>query len=81
MSIEAVAWALKLRHPNAIHKIVLIGVADHANPATTQGPPDMETLELFTGLGRHEIVIALNEMRQEGFLMIPSGLNIVFPNT
>lgn len=68
VSIEAIQWALDLKHANPTHKAVLIGLANHADPDGTSCHPSLDRLEIYTGLGRSTIIRAIRQMEELGIL-------------
>ncbi len=68
MSIEAINWALDLPHKNATHKVVLIGLANHANPDGGDCYPSIARLETYTGLHKRSIVRAIAQMEELGII-------------
>lgn len=68
MSVEAIQWALMLDHKNATHKVVLIALANHANPDGGECYPSIARLETYTGLHRSNIIKAVKQMEELGII-------------
>ena len=68
MSVEAIQWALSLPHKNPTHKVVLIALANHADPDGGQCHPSIERLETYTGLHRASIIRAIQQMEELGII-------------
>jgi len=68
MSHEASIWALNLPHKNATHKVVLLGLANHADPTGGKCFPSITRLELYTGLSRRTVIRAIKQMEELGII-------------
>jgi len=73
MSVEAIQWALALPHKNATHKVVLIALANHANPDGGECYPSIVRLETYTGLHKRSIVRAIAQMEELGIISAIHG--------
>lgn len=68
MSHEASTWAFNLPHKNATHKVVLLGLANHADPTGGSCFPSITRLELYTGLSRRTVIRAIKQMEELGII-------------
>jgi len=68
MSIEAINWALNLEHNNSTHKVILIGLSNHADPDGGSCYPSMVRLMKYTGLTKTTIIRAVKQMEELGII-------------
>ena len=69
MSIEALNWAFNLPLDKPVLKAVLIGIANHANPAG-EAWPSVERLMLYSGYKERAVRKALSELEELGFMAV-----------
>ncbi|MYW94200.1 helix-turn-helix domain-containing protein [Amycolatopsis rubida] len=74
MSIEAINWALKHariptdRRDSSSLAVVLIGLADHADPEGRNAFPSLTTLTVYTRLSERSVRYALRNLEQLGLI-------------
>jgi hypothetical protein len=67
MSISACAWAMDQRPQTSLHKLVLLLIADEADPdgLAFLDVPNLARLALVTG---QRLSLVINELEQDGFI-------------
>ncbi|MBV7412320.1 helix-turn-helix domain-containing protein [Dermabacteraceae bacterium TAE3-ERU27] len=69
MSLDAVLWALRdADPPDAISHVILIGIANHANPDGTAAYPTVETLSKYAHCGRRTVFSKLRLLEECGLI-------------
>ncbi|MGQ4548274.1 helix-turn-helix domain-containing protein [Dermabacteraceae bacterium P13077] len=69
MSLDAVLWALRDSDPpDAISHVILIGLANHANPDGTAAYPTVETLAKYAHCGRRTVFSKLRLLEGRGLI-------------
>lgn len=68
MSIEAVAWALRVPVGGS-RKVVLIGLANHAHPDGTDAYPSLDTLATYAHCERSTARRAVNSLEAAGWIV------------
>lgn len=68
MSVDAVSWALRVP-VGGNTKVVLVGLADHANPDGTEAYPSLDTLAMYAHCHRNTVRRNLRELIDAGWVM------------
>ncbi|MFZ2996262.1 helix-turn-helix domain-containing protein [Sphingobium sp.] len=66
MNRRAVEWAAGQRVPRAADKLVLWGLAHHADLKTFRAWPSIAALTAFTGMNRKQIIAGLDRLEASG---------------
>lgn len=69
MSVEAMAWALNVPVENPIEKLVLIGLANHADKYGRDAFPSVQTLSEYVGRGPRTIQRVLRDLQDRGLIV------------
>jgi Helix-turn-helix domain len=67
MSIEAVAWALNVKMPDAIAKLLLVGIANHAGD-TDEAWPSKATLARYVEASPRTVIRKLHVLEEAGLI-------------
>lgn len=70
MSISAVAWALKVKIPDPIAKLILISLADHHNESTGLCCPRNALMAEVAGCSERTVIRKLAALRDAGLIEI-----------
>ncbi len=66
MSVEAIAWVLHHADTSGTDKVVLIGLANHADPYGANSWPSVDTLATYAGVTERAVRAALRRLEAEG---------------
>jgi Helix-turn-helix domain len=70
MSIEATAWALNQPVKDPVAKLVLIGIANHANRDGTEAWPSQAVLAEYACVTRQTVNVKVKLLADEGYLTV-----------
>lgn len=68
MSIECMAWALEQQGLEPVDKLVLLGIANHADRDGGNAWPSLATLALYVGRGDQTVRRSIRELQKRGLL-------------
>ena len=70
MSVEAIAWALRRQDVRGTDKLVLIGLANHADPHGRNAWPAVSTLSVYASVDKRNVQRALSRLEDAGLIAV-----------
>lgn len=70
MSVEATAWVLRHKVGDTVAKVVLWGIADHADRYGTNSYPSQETLAEYAEVTRRTVVSKIHWLAENGWIEV-----------
>lgn len=70
MSVEAIAWALRRQDVRGTDKLVLIGLANHADPHGRNAWPAVSTLAVYASVDKRNVQRALTRLEDAGLVAV-----------
>jgi hypothetical protein len=70
MSIECMAWALEQQGLEPVDKLVLLGIANHADRDGGNAWPSLTTLALYVGRGDQTVRRSIRELQKRGLVTV-----------
>jgi len=70
MSIECMAWALEQQNLEPVDKLVLLGIANHADRDGGNAWPSLKTLAMYVGRSDQTVRRSIRELEKRGLLVV-----------
>jgi len=70
MSIECMAWALEQQNLEPVDKLVLLGIANHADRDGGNAFPSLKTLAMYVGRSDQTVRRSIRELEKRGLVVV-----------